>query len=147
MTCAICRLEQHTGGSAGFPDRDPPIPQHEYRATGHTPGPWALSDDGWIRAPRTAIVRLHLIAGPGGVEEGQANARLIAAAPDLLAAADSALVRFGDFVDEEGFARHCIDCGGTADIHPDEPFVHGEGCAFGALFAAIAMARREGVAS
>lgn len=58
--------------------------------TGYTPGPWAVKHGKWI----TAIRGDHegeIIAGPtywmeDAPEEAAANARLIAASPDLLAA-------------------------------------------------------------
>lgn len=53
--------------------------------TNHTPGPWAANPDGLIHAGKN---RLHIAQaatiGMGHAAEG--NARLIAAAPDLLAA-------------------------------------------------------------
>ncbi len=62
--------------------------------TTHTPGPWyasldGLNADGGIRQART-----NKIVASGievGLEEGIANARLIAAAPDLLAALELAI--------------------------------------------------------
>jgi hypothetical protein len=56
--------------------------------TQHTPGPWAATEGYlWrgIRAPSRVIADMRIV---GGVVENevQANARLIAAAPDMLAA-------------------------------------------------------------
>jgi hypothetical protein len=56
--------------------------------TQHTPGPWAVTEGYlWrgIRAPSRVIADMRIV---GGVVENevQANARLIAAAPDMLAA-------------------------------------------------------------
>lgn len=62
-------------------------------AARHTPGPWTASIDGPRRRPRMALV--HTGAGKQSIDctgsgpsfdVDAANARLIAAAPDLLAA-------------------------------------------------------------
>jgi hypothetical protein len=55
----------------------------------HTPGPWTASEKdnrGWrsIRSPRLAVPVAEVLGN--GLCEDEANARLIAAAPDLLAA-------------------------------------------------------------
>ena len=50
--------------------------------TQHTPGPWTV-DNQYIHGPDG--IRFLAVAGDGA---GQANARLIASAPDLLAALD-----------------------------------------------------------
>lgn len=54
----------------------------------HTPGPWSVAEtrhkyDTVIRGPKGEPIALALIAGYTK-QEGAANARLIAAAPDLL---------------------------------------------------------------
>ena len=56
----------------------------------HTPGPWTVSEtrhsyDTVIRGPKNEPIALALIAGYTK-QEGQSNARLIAAAPELLEA-------------------------------------------------------------
>ena len=51
----------------------------------HTPGPWAIDIDRAIVAPN-GISSVAQIFSWVGEEEADANARLIAAAPDLLAA-------------------------------------------------------------
>lgn len=53
--------------------------------TNHTPGPWAANPDGLIHAGKN---RLHIAqaATIGMGHAAAANARLMAAAPDLLAA-------------------------------------------------------------
>jgi hypothetical protein len=57
----------------------------------HTPGPWGLGDGDEVYSvpgyKSVAMVCLH--------SEGKANARLIAAAPELLAAADEAFAFLG----------------------------------------------------
>ena len=59
----------------------------------HTPGPWGTADGAevWPIEGRTSFVTLARVTGPwsdsqwyGSVEEGRANGRLIAAAPELL---------------------------------------------------------------
>lgn len=63
--------------------------------SGHTPGPWGTHDGAevWPMEGKTSFVTLARVVGPwsdsqwyGSVEEGRANGRLIAAAPELLAA-------------------------------------------------------------
>ena len=59
--------------------------------THHTPGPWAVTEGYlWrgIRAPSRVIANVRIV---GGVVENEvdANARLIAAAPDMLTALES----------------------------------------------------------
>lgn len=58
--------------------------------TQHTPGPWMIFDDGDIgsasvRTPDTTVVRSGTVKGQT-IGEAMSNARLIAAAPELLAA-------------------------------------------------------------
>jgi hypothetical protein len=52
-------------------------------AAKHTPGPWHVSNVGWIASPFETICSLYAVKGQ---REAQANGLLIAAAPDLLAA-------------------------------------------------------------
>ena len=90
--------------------------------TQHTPGPWTIEDAGesdikgekyWdceIRVPhRASIVRLmdshHCEEFGFSAEETQANARLIAAAPDLLAALEEIYREFGDMGGPEGWSE------------------------------------------
>lgn len=63
--------------------------------SGHTPGPWRLEPEsdkaGWrICGATSEVAHLYLFGpttgGPSTVAEGTANARLIAAAPELLTA-------------------------------------------------------------
>jgi hypothetical protein len=51
----------------------------------HTPGPWSKSERGYIFAGDSCI------ASTSDLDENEANARLIAAAPDLLAALEQSL--------------------------------------------------------
>ena len=85
----------------------------------HTPGPWNLSrDEIWsttptrfnlttVGTPRLAIVDRHNDAERPFPWE--ANARLISAAPDLLAALDSLLKTFVDDLSECGYDEDDIN--------------------------------------
>lgn len=57
----------------------------------HTPGPWTQEHDGAVVIGRRVVIPVNG-CGPDGVsrKEREANARLIAAAPDLLAACNLA---------------------------------------------------------
>lgn len=83
--------------------------------TKHTPGPWFLDGNGkiWRRPPSELYERGGGVAGDHPVaqafrghsswEQGfpvEANARLIAAAPELLEALQSALQAFESIIDE-----------------------------------------------
>jgi len=52
----------------------------------HTPGPWTIGEDGDVFADDCACVAM-ICGAADGIIEAQANAHLIAAAPELLAAA------------------------------------------------------------
>lgn len=54
---------------------------------GHTPGPWTVESDGSSVSFGGQVVITAPIYDEGSRDEEKANARLIAAAPDLLAAA------------------------------------------------------------
>ncbi len=54
----------------------------EMKVAGHTPGPWVIGDDGNVYGGRDEQASVFPIAQ----RMSGANARLIAAAPDLLAA-------------------------------------------------------------
>jgi len=58
----------------------------------HTPGPWHVANVGWIASERGTICAMYAMkTGLHGEDiEGEANARLIAAAPDLLDALKAA---------------------------------------------------------
>lgn len=77
----------------------------------HTPGPWWLGRDPCHYDSLTSISGgsdsnggIRSVAEVGGhdVDEAEANARLIAAAPDLLAACEAALVQVTRDNDERG---------------------------------------------
>lgn len=65
--------------------------------SGHTPGPWHVDDDG---AVRTRDGRDVVVAFDHRVIMSDADARLIAAAPDLFALADAVIAAY--------WARHAV---------------------------------------
>ena len=97
----------------------------------HTPGPWTVSDthpsDGWmgwnVKGGRAYICAV--VDGCQSVDENYANACLIAAAPDLLAACETA----------KRFLLDCMD----DSVDPGETIED----VIAALCAAIAKAREE----
>lgn len=68
---------------------------------GHTPGPWGVGEKRgvWVGPVVMADSRGRGVAFVCG--ESDANARLIAAAPDLLAACEELLIYLGDWDDPE----------------------------------------------
>jgi hypothetical protein len=76
----------------------------------HTPGPWG-TDDGaevWPMEGPTSFVTLARVTGPwsdsqwyGSVEEGRANGRLIAAAPELLDALKDCCHRLRQWIESD----------------------------------------------
>ena len=66
----------------------------------HTPGPWEADGEGYIFGPGTSMIAETRGWGDDSINE-VANARLIAAAPDLLEACKLALNAFEK--------NHCID--------------------------------------
>lgn len=80
--------------------------------TTHTPGPWSLRMTGWQTNPAA----IYSPRRPGAVacipartsvplDEQSANARLIAAAPDLLAALEELLPMWSSGIDEPWVER------------------------------------------
>lgn len=101
----------------------------------HTPGPWVTAyDDGGI-TPDTAsgnrIFDIARIYWPDRLREAEyrANARLVAAAPDLLAALRGAALAIGNWSRPTG-------ANGMTSPRPDDPLV----LAMHAAYAAIAKA-------
>lgn len=69
--------------------------------SGHTPGPWVIGRSGHGRPYQVETAGGLCITKWGGISrpasaEGEANARLIAAAPELLAALDDLLIAYCD---------------------------------------------------
>lgn len=64
--------------------------------TKHTPGPWSLNEEGDPQAPSGELICM-MTDGVNG--EGEANARLIVAAPDLLAAFKAIVARHDGIFD------------------------------------------------
>lgn len=65
----------------------------------HSPAPWAITDrtkDGHSKITAAGLSGLVCVVGNGEVrpEQAQANAKLIAAAPDLLAFAEAFIARW-----------------------------------------------------
>ena len=91
--------------------------------TKHTPGPWHLinTDGGDITVSYSdGVVRSHVarcyrqaLAEEHGTLEG--NARLIAAAPDLLAACKRVLLN-GHICDNRGIDHGCAACDAILDV-------------------------------
>ena len=72
----------------------------------HTPGPWKVEDNPWggtphVRSGRRRLLRL-LAEGNEEIAESVANARLIAAAPDLLAALEAVTTHLGELLIDLG---------------------------------------------
>src|SRR5690606_23383477 len=84
----------------------------------HTPGPWELGEDGvWLGSVYSEDgLRIALVYGewdidePRPREEGEANARLIAATPDLLAALQSFVAAVEDDGEPMPGARWHAEC-------------------------------------
>jgi hypothetical protein len=74
--------------------------------TKHTPGPWAVSDVGEVVVCATGRTLCDVYSSPTtGEEQADVDARLIAAAPDLLAACEmlAEAQRRADTGEREGF--------------------------------------------
>jgi hypothetical protein len=70
--------------------------------SGHTPGPWIVDAYGDVTANGEDVA--HVVSYYG-VDECIANARLIAAAPEMLAALRGFLAEFGDKTDNNANVR------------------------------------------
>jgi hypothetical protein len=107
-----------------------------------TPGPWSFTKHGdtkgWTVSKGNSIASVRPQRGDG---EAEANARLIAAAPELLAALIDAAEVLGNEV-----AASCNLCGGEGGwdertLQPRmTPVRHREGCVYANARAAIAKA-------
>ena len=80
----------------------------------HTPGPWHANTAADDRYNDTVTIREPVNGDLVAVTSGKANARLIAAAPDLLAALEIA-------TGSHGGLNHSFDCGVTAGCVPSCP--------------------------
>jgi hypothetical protein len=86
--------------------------------SGHTPGPWKLTEETTIGRPcitgRIGLIAMLAVHDVGDAEwdADTANARLIAAAPDLLAACEAVLSNLDHLSDvwgQEGVTRTVQD--------------------------------------
>jgi hypothetical protein len=117
--------------------------------TTFTPRPWSTSPyyirdqkafiygmapDG-VNRPRIAVVEFGVSCGNGIAAETEANARLIAAAPELYAGAEAAVDILESYI---GFLHHL-----PADELERHPYIPAVEDAFDMLFAALAKARGE----
>jgi hypothetical protein len=101
----------------------------EAKEATHTPGPWTVKDAGRAVCIRAEADHLSVAEMPKSaigddpreMESALADARLIAAAPCLLGAAEALLARH----DNSNFGRWCWCKGGT----PEAPLVRCEACA------------------
>jgi hypothetical protein len=100
-------------------------PKQTSQCREHTPGPWVVAESGLSVTtkpePTKTIplslsgqagsermeMRASVIARCGGMPDSKANARLIAAAPELLEACKEALEHFNKYV--PGIALDCVD--------------------------------------
>jgi len=80
---------------------------------GHTPGPWTVTPDSFVMAgsrPSVGVARVIT-----HVQKFPANARLIAAAPDLLEALKD-LVRHDRLADERDGMWACVEREAAEDV-------------------------------
>lgn len=108
---------------------------------GHTPGPWVVSRQGTgtfaVGREDRQVTRVRAHGGPDSLKVAEADARLIAAAPDLLRRARLAEARLAAVKNEisEGTADGC-DC----DLGQPCPWHRVEG----AILAVVRVPREEG---
>lgn len=79
--------------------------------TKHTPGPWKVDGDTYITAHSLIIAHCKQ-NGSLKLEDAQANARLMAAAPDLLEAAERACIKLKELADDypdDNYWNECIE--------------------------------------
>jgi hypothetical protein len=69
----------------------------------HTAGPWKWDGGGYIDAPRECIAGINATGSPS---ESEANARLIAAAPELLEACEAARTVWEQGCVDRGWKDH-----------------------------------------
>jgi hypothetical protein len=71
----------------------------------HTPGPWSFTFGTQVRSKFDMIAKVWMMRDG----EGIANAQLIAAAPDLLAALQSAICIIVNECDTDEYPKHIAD--------------------------------------
>ena len=84
------------------------------KAVSHTPGPWHVARQGDPDLPFAVMAGTYYVATPHLYVPGsspEANARLIAAAPDLLEALKAVVYQFGPWHDEICPGDDTCDCG------------------------------------
>lgn len=112
------------------------------RETQHTPGPWQIEGFNFITSAKTGVhvATLPEFIGPNGRESKEPNARLIAAAPDLLEALEALLATADRRAASAGlgwYFQHCPECAGVNVHTPTNT------CERHAASAAIAKAKGE----
>lgn len=65
----------------------------------HTPGPWTIDSDSLVMGGQVVAHAADLSTDSSGYEEGIANLRLIAAAPELLALLDRLVGTWDNYED------------------------------------------------
>lgn len=103
--CTVCGQIGTVGRCCGRDTREPVGGTAGANEPKHTPGPWhILMRDNYMRL----FMPKNVVGLTGDVARGyvgHANARLIAAAPELLEACAGAVERHRPYMDESGFVR------------------------------------------
>ena len=69
--------------------------------TKHTPGPWRINEYGQLLAGKNGIHLFHLVPSPGLGFAQDANAYVIAAAPEMLALLEKWVAEYDVFMGRE----------------------------------------------
>lgn len=116
----------------------------------HTPGPWVVvpNNGAYVKQDKLATLRIEERRSADELvlaliitdcercrDAAEANARLIAAAPSLLAACKVALQAMMEMVDPD-----CVWCIGGEDSPVDEPLRHDADCPITSIRAAVSRA-------
>lgn len=106
-----------------MPNTDTTTPANAGTASQYTPGPWFIANDGSVRAPYRGhqpgigIAKMMCFGAHDVHMAKEANARLIAAAPDLLAALEAMLeIARGIEADTMGDDETVAICKGAAEL-------------------------------